>query len=274
METFFNQIRDFIMNNGPQFLTNLIVFILILLAGKIIISVMSRTIKVVLSKNNKMTEILKRFILNIVSKALWVVVFMIALPKLGIDVGPLIAGVGVGGFVIGFAFQETLSNFAAGFMLLLNQPFRIGHYVDIAGQAGSVEEMNIMSTTLLTPDNKKITIPNKSVWGNAIMNYSIMHKRRVDISVGISYSADIMKAREVITSLIDSHEKVLKDDGITVEVGELGDSSVNLIVRMWTKTADYWDVFFEMNRRVKEELDNNNIEIPFPQLDVHLDKTA
>lgn len=274
MEAFFNQIRDFIINNGPRILINLIVFILILIAGKIIITVIERALRIALSKNSKMTEILKRFIINIINKILWIVVLMIALPKLSIDVGPLIAGIGVAGFIIGFAFQETLSNFAAGFMLLLNQPFRIGHYVEIGGQSGSIEEMDIMSTTLLTPDNKRITIPNKSVWGNAITNYSIMEKRRVDISVGISYSADIMKAREVITSLINSHDKVLKENGITVEVGELADSSVNLVVRMWTKTADYWDVFFEMNRRVKEELDKNNIEIPFPQLDVHLDKTA
>lgn len=274
MEAFFNQIRDFIINNGPRILINLIVFILILIAGKIIITVIERALRIALSKNSKMTEILKRFIINIINKILWIVVLMIALPKLSIDVGPLIAGIGVAGFIIGFAFQETLSNFAAGFMLLLNQPFRIGHYVEVGGQSGSIEEMDIMSTTLLTPDNKRITIPNKSVWGNAITNYSIMEKRRVDISVGISYSADIMKAREVITSLINSQNKVLKDDSITVEVSELGDSSVNLVVRMWARTSDYWDVFFEVNRRVKEELDKNNIEIPFPQLDVHLDKTA
>ncbi len=267
-----NQIKDFILNNGPQLLTNIIVFILILIAGKIIISILSKTTRILLSKNNKMTDILKKFIISIISKALWIVVLMIALPKLGIDVAPLIAGVGVGGFIIGFAFQESLSNLAAGFMLLINQPFRIGHYVQTAGHSGSIEEMNIMSTTMLTPDNKRITLPNKSVWGNPIINYSIMDKRRIDVAVGISYSADIMKARQVISSLIENHPKTIKENGITVEVGELADSSVNLVVRMWVKTEDYWDVFFEMNRRVKEELDNNGISIPFPQLDVHLDK--
>ncbi|MFO8062775.1 MAG: mechanosensitive ion channel, partial [bacterium] len=270
----FNSVRDFIVNNGPQIIVNLIVFLVILLIGKIIISIITKTLSMMLSKNERMTEIIKRFVLNLVNKAFWVVVLMIALPKLGINVAPLIAGVGVAGFIIGFAFQESLSNLAAGFMLLLNQPFRIGHYVRAGGESGTVEEMDIMSTKLITPDNKAITLPNKSVWGSSITNYTIKDRRRVEVSVGISYSADIMKARSVITDLISSHESILKEDGITVEVGKLADSSVNLVVRMWTKTEDYWDVFFEMNRRVKEELDNNNIEIPFPQMDVHLDKLA
>ena len=178
MNALLDQFYQFIITNGPKFITNLVVFLLMLLFGKIIISLIGKTINNVLMRNKNTSIILRNFITSLVNKGLWIILFMIALPKIGVNVAPLIAGVGVGGFIIGFAFQDSLSNLAAGFMLLINQPFQIGHFVDISGYTGSVKEMNIMSTTLLTPDNKRITLPNKSVWGNPITNYSVMKHRR------------------------------------------------------------------------------------------------
>ncbi len=274
MNALLDQFYQFIITNGPKFITNLVVFLLMLLLGKIIISLIGKTINNVLKRNKNTSVILRNFVTSLVNKGLWIILFMIALPKIGVNVAPLIAGVGVGGFIIGFAFQDSLSNLAAGFMLLINQPFLIGHFVDISGYTGSVKEMNIMSTTLLTPDNKRITLPNKSVWGNPITNYSVMKHRRVDLSIGISYNANIKLAKDTINQIINSHNKVITDKGITVEVSELADSSVNFVIRMWTKTSDYWDVFFYMNEKIKEEFDKKGIEIPFPQLDVHLNKNV
>ncbi len=274
MNALLDQFYQFIITNGPKFITNLVVFLLMLLFGKIIISLIGKTINNVLMRNKNTSIILRNFITSLVNKGLWIILFMIALPKIGVNVAPLIAGVGVGGFIIGFAFQDSLSNLAAGFMLLINQPFQIGHFVDISGYTGSVKEMNIMSTTLLTPDNKRITLPNKSVWGNPITNYSVMKHRRVDLSIGISYNANIKLAKDTVNQIINSHNKVIADKGITVEVSELADSSVNFVIRMWTKTSDYWDVFFYMNEKIKEEFDKKGIEIPFPQLDVHLNKNV
>lgn len=263
---------EFLVNNGPQILTNIIVFLAILIIGRFIIMIIDRVLKKVLTKTGKLREIIVKFIISIVDKILWVVLLMIALPRIGIDVAPLIAGLGVGGFIVGFAFQESLSNFAAGFMLLVNEPFKKGDYVEAGGNAGTITDMTIMSTTMLTPDNKKIIVPNKGVWGGSIVNYSTMDKRRVDMSVGIAYSADIGKAIEIIRNLFKEDKRIITDPQPTVEVVELGDSSVNLVVRPWVKTSDYWDVYFHYMRGIKEAFDKGGIEIPFPQMDVHLDK--
>jgi small conductance mechanosensitive channel len=193
-----------------------------------------------------------------------------ALPRLGVDVGPLIAGLGVAGFIIGFAFQESLGNMAAGLMIVLNKPYQIGNYIEAAGSSGSVKELNMMATTLLTPDNKKIIIPNSKVWGDSITNYSAMPTRRVDMTVGISYGSDIGKAIETIKSIIDADDRILNDPGPMIEVVELGDSSVNLCVRPWCNTGDYWSVYFDTTRKMKESLDAAGIEIPFPQMDIHV----
>jgi small conductance mechanosensitive channel len=154
-------------------------------------------------------------------------------------------------------------------MIALNQPFQVGDFVEVGGVPGVVDETNMMATTLHSPDNKKIVVPNRSVWGSTITNYSALDTRRVDLVMGISYSSDIGKAKEVILSVLKGNEMVLDDPGPTVEVVEMADSSVNLVVRPWCKTADYWKVYFSVNRAAKEALDQAGIEIPFPQMDVH-----
>lgn len=255
--------------NGMTFLVNLLGFLLILLIGRLVIGWLCGLLGASLKRANRVSEVLEQFVVNVTRKVLWVVVIMIALQRLGVDIAPMIAGLGVTGFVVGFAFQESLGNLASGLMIALNQPFTIGDFVEVAGITGVVKEMNMMAVTVTTPDNKKVMAPNRAVWGQCITNYSALETRRVDLAIGISYGADIGKARECLLAAMGEVSQVLQDPAPTIEVVEMGDSSVNLVVRPWCKNADYWDTYFAASRKMKEALDAAGIEIPFPQMDVH-----
>ncbi len=257
------------MEKGPGFLVDLAVFALVLIVGAIAIKVMRKTLQMILHKAKRVNETLEKFLVNITGKLLWVVLLMVALPRLGIDVAPLIAGLGVTGFIVGFAFQESLGNLAAGLMIVLNQPFKIGDFVEAGGHEGFIHEINMMATTMITRDNKKIVQTNRSVWGSSIINHTALDTRRVDMTVGIAYASDLGKAREVIDAALKANPKVLADPAPMIELNAMADSSLNLVVGPWCKTADYWDVFFAVNRAIKEALDAAGIEIPFPQIDVH-----
>lgn len=261
--------QDWVVQNGPKYAIMFITFILILIIGKIVIDIVCKLLEKALRKAEKVSEILEEFTVNVTKKCLYILLFVIALSNLGINVTPLITGLGVGGFIVGFAFQETLGNLAAGLMILLNEPFKKGDYIEAGGSAGVVQNLSVMATTLTSPDNKKITIPNSKVWGASIINYSALETRRVDLGMGISYGADINKAREVALAVCEKIEPVLSEPAPTVEVVEMADSSVNFVVRPWCKNADYWSVYFQVNQGIKEGLDKAGIEIPFPQVDVH-----
>jgi small conductance mechanosensitive channel len=261
--------KEWLALNGANFLVDVVVVLIILIVGKFVIKGLCKSLSVSIKKSGRVSELFESFILNVTSKVLWVVVLMIALQRLGIEIGPLVAGLGVTGFIVGFACQESLANLAAGIMIALNQPFKVGDLVEVSGVTGFVDETNMMATTLHTPDNKRIVAPNGSVWGSTITNYSALDTRRVDLVVGVSYSSDIGKAKEVINSVLQANEMVLDNPESTVEVVEMADSSVNLVVRPWCKTDDYWDVYFSVNHAAKEALDQAGIEIPFPQMDVH-----
>jgi small conductance mechanosensitive channel len=265
-----NQIQEWIVVNGAKLVVDLVVFVLILFVGSIAIRWVLRITGAALRRSKRVSEILEKFLLTVLHKVLWVVLIMLALPKLGVEVGPLIAGLGVGGFIIGFAFQESLGNLAAGLMLLINQPYQIGEYVEIGGVAGTVREMNVMATTLTTPDNKKVMVPNRKIWGTEIINYTAMPTRRVDMTVGISYKAEIGKAFSVASKVLENYDTVLKDPAPTIGVMTLADSSVNLVVRPWVKTSDYWTTYFDITRKIKEAFDAEGVGIPFPQMDVHV----
>jgi small conductance mechanosensitive channel len=195
---------------------------------------------------------------------------IIAIAQLGIEVAPLLAGLGIAGFVIGFALQDTLSNFASGLMILVYRPFDVGDLIEAGGVMGKVDQMNLVSTMVLTLDNQMLIVPNKQIWGGVIRNVTHQSKRRVDMKFGIGYSDDIPKAEKVLTEIATSHEKVLKDPEPVVRLHELGDSSVNFVVRPWSKTEDYWDVYWDITREVKQRFDAEGISIPFPQRDVHV----
>ena len=188
----------------------------------------------------------------------------------GIPTASFVALVGAAGLAIGLAMQGTLSNFAAGVMLLVFRPFRVGDYIEAAGTAGTVEAIRVFDTTLNTPDNVRIIVSNAAVYGNSIKNYSVNDTRRNDLVIGVSYSDDLGVARETILRLLNADPRVLKDPAPVVGVAELADSSVNFVVRPWCKKEDYWDLRFDLNRALKEELEKAGCSIPFPQQDVHM----
>ena len=195
---------------------------------------------------------------------------MIVLAALGVNVTPLFALVGGASFIIAFAMQETLSNLAAGLMIMINRPFDEGDFVQVAGLGGTVKHVSIVSTTVTTPDNQVIVIPNSKVWGDVITNVTASDTRRVDLVFGIGYSDSIEQAQKVLEEVVAQHPLILKEPAPVIRVSELADSSVNFIVRPWTKTSDYWGVYWDLQRAVKEAFDANDISIPFPQTDMHL----
>jgi small conductance mechanosensitive channel len=199
---------------------------------------------------------------------------LIALSQLGIRLGPLLAGLGVAGFIVGFALQDTLSNFASGIMILLYRPYDVDDLIDVGGVYGKVNKMSLVSTTIATFDNQMIVVPNNKIWGDVIKNVTAQDKRRVDMVFGISYSDDINKAEAVFYDILKSHEKVLDDPEPMVRLHTLGESSVDFIVRPWVKIDDYWDVYWDVTKTVKMRFDQEGISIPFPQRDVHVHNDA
>jgi small conductance mechanosensitive channel len=212
-------------------------------------------------------------ILLIVRNTILVIGVLIALSQVGISMGPLLAGLGVIGFIIGFALQDTLSNFAAGMLFLLYRPFDVKDLVEAGGVSGLVSHMSLVNTTILTLDNQTIIVPNGKIWGDVIKNVTAQKVRRVDLVFGISYTDDIPKTEKILQEVVAAHEAVLDDPEPMIRVHELGDSSVNFIVRPWVKTDDYWETYWALTRAVKIRFDEEGVSIPFPQRDVHLYKT-
>lgn len=253
-------------------LGNVLAAIIILIIGYFVAIIVVKYIRRAMKKAN-MAKLLIEFVSRIAKLMLLLVVFLVAVSVLGIDVGSGLISISVVfGFVIGFAFQDMLGNLAAGFMIALTKPFKIGDYVDAAGVSGSVQHVGVSNTTLLTPDNRKTILPNSKVWGDAVTNYTAMETRRIDFTVGISYDDDMGKAIHIALNVVKGHEKVLTDPAPLVAVDELGDSSVNLVIRPWVNTDDYWTVRRELLKQIKEAFDTAGISIPYPQTDVHLFK--
>jgi small conductance mechanosensitive channel len=194
---------------------------------------------------------------------------VIALSQVGLELGPVLAGVGVAGFIVGFALQDTLSNFAAGVMILVYRPFDDGDSVEVAGVAGKVDNMSLVSTTILSSDNQLIVVPNSKIWGDVIRNVTAMGTRRIDLVFGISYEDDIETAERLLGEIVTAHEKVLEEPAPRVKVSKLSESSVDFIVRPWCRTEDYWDVYWDITRTVKMRFDEEGISFPFPH-DVHV----
>lgn len=256
--------------NGINFLVNVVVALILLVVGSYAIRLLTGATRKALQRTRRVNSLLEVFLCSVVNKTAWVLLLMIVLQRLGVNIAPLIAGLGVTGFILGFAFQESLGNLASGMMIAINQPFKVGDYVAVGGIEGSVRELNMMAATLATGDNKKVVVPNKVIWGAPITNYTAMDKRRVDLAVAVAYGMDIGKARRVALDVLRSHPLVLADPAPIAEVLSMGDSAVNLCLRPWTKPEDYWTVLFAVNQAVKEAFDKNGIEIPFPQLEVRM----
>lgn len=272
-ETILTNITDWAVSptGGIALAMSVVKFIVILVIAAIVARVAARVaVKALESSRLHLSSLLRDFISNTIRKVVFLVGLMMALGELGVEVGPLIAGLGVAGFVIGFALQDSLANFAAGVMILLYRPYDIGDYVTVAGESGSVTSMSLVSTVLKTPDNQVLTIPNGKIWGDTIRNVTASETRRIDLVFGIGYGDDMDAAKTALLAILDEHPLVLKDPAPQVEVSELADSSVNFVVRPWVKTSDYWATRFEITKTVKERFDAAGISIPFPQRDVHV----
>ncbi len=213
------------------------------------------------------------FVTSIVYYAILTFVIIAVLGLFGIPTASFIAVLGAAGLAVGLALQGTLANFAAGVMLLVFRPFRVGDYVEAGGTAGSVESIGVFTTTLNTPDNVRIVVPNSAVFGSTIKNYSANDTRRNDIVVGVSYDDDLAVATATIEKVLAADERVLKEPAPVVAVAELADSSVNIVVRPWCKKEDYWGLRFDLTRKLKEELEKAGCSIPYPQRDVHVHET-
>jgi small conductance mechanosensitive channel len=251
-------------------LKNILFLVLVLIFGYFATILVSGYIKKAMIRA-KMSRILAEFARRIVKIMLLIFVVAFAIGFLGIDAFAGILSLSVvSGFVLGFALQDTLGNLAAGFMIAITKPFKKGDYVEIAGDAGSIDNVGISITTMTTIDNKKVIIPNSKVYGNPMVNYTANNTRMIDMKVGISYSDDMGKAMNVAMNVLSKHEKVLKDPSPNVAIANLGDSSVDILIRPWVKTSDYWSTKWELTQQIKEAFDKNNISIPFPQRDVHL----
>ena len=217
-----------------------------------------------------LSKLLQAFLATTVYWLVLAIGLMVVLSGLGIDISPVFALIGGASFIMAFAFQDTLGNLASGLMIMINRPFDEGHYVDVGGVAGTVKSVSIVATTIVTPDNQIIVIPNKNVWGNVITNVTASLTRRVDLVFGIAYEDSIPDALRVIEETTKAHPLVLDDPKPVIRVNELADSSVNFICRPWTKTSDYWDVYWDLTQQIKENFDAAGISIPYPQQDLHI----
>lgn len=214
-------------------------------------------------------ETLRRFLCNIINVVLLVVVIIAALERLGVNTTSVMAVFAAAGLAVGLALKDSLSNFAAGVMLILFKPFRVEDYIEAAGTAGVVESITIFHTVLSTGDNKEVVVPNAQIYAGNIVNYTARDTRRIDLVFSISYDDNIKTAKQLIKQVLDADARILKDPEPLIAVGALADSSVNLNVRPWVRTDDYWEVHFDLLEKVKEIFDANGITIPYPQFDLH-----
>ncbi len=251
---------------------NILFAVVIFIVGKWLVGVITRLVKKLMTKAH-MDNILVNFIGSIIRSVLLLFVVIAALDQLGVNTTSLIALIGAAGLAIGLALQGSLQNLASGVMLIVFRPFKDGDFIEAGGTMGVVEQIGIFTTQMRTGDNKEVIVPNGQIFGGTITNYSKRETRRVDMVFGIGYGDDIRKAKEIITGIIEADERILKDPAPLVAVGELADSSVNFNVRPWVKSGDYWGVYFDVNEKIKNAFDENGISIPFPQMDVYLQKT-
>jgi small conductance mechanosensitive channel len=243
--------------------------IFILIIGRIAAGIMRTIVRKALEKSKTAPAVIS-FVGSLTYFLILTFAVLAALAKFGIQTASFVAVLGAAGFAIGFALQGSLANFAAGVLILVLRPFKIGDYIDSAGVAGTVKDIQLFTTVLTTPDNIKIMVPNGKIFGDVIKNVSAYDTRRVDFVIGIGYTSDIQKAYDIMMNLVKEDSRILSDPPTQIAVSELADSSVNFVLRPWVKKEDYWNVKFDLTRKIKESFDENGIEIPFPQQVVHM----
>ena len=258
-----------IIDYGLQAITAIAVFVI----GKWIAKRLSSLVKKAMDMR-RIDVTVSQFVSNIIYYILTVVVVIAALGQVGVQTASFIAIIGAAGLAIGLALQGSLSNFAAGVMLILFRPCRVGDFVEVAGVSGTVENISIFSTTMHTGDNKTIIIPNSNVMNATIINYSVKAERRVDITVGVSYDAKLDQVKETLGQIVATEGRIIEQREVTIAVSALADSSVNFILRVWVSKGDYWPVTFALNEAIKTRFDEADISIPYPKMDVHLQKVV
>jgi small conductance mechanosensitive channel len=252
---------------------NIALALAIFIVGKFIVKIITKVITRLLQKSG-MDSILVNFITSILRTILLLFVVIAAMDQLGVNTTSLVALLGAAGLAVGLALQGSLQNFAAGVMLIVFRPFKSGDFIEAGGVSGVVEKISIFSTTMRTGDNREVIVPNGAIYGGVITNFSARDTRRIDMVIGIGYDSEIKLARDTMSEIIDADNRILKDPQTLIAVSELADSSVNFVVRPWVKSADYWAVKFDLNEKIKLAFDEKGISIPYPQMDIHMDKAA
>lgn len=260
---------DKILNSIVHYGVQIVIALVILIVGLWVIKMIQSGISKGMDKRGTDPS-LKGFLLSLSGMALKIMLVIAVISQLGVETTSFIAVLGAAGLAVGMALSGTLQNFAGGAMILIFKPFKVGDYIEAQGYAGTVSEIQIFITVLKTPDNKTIIIPNGGLSTGSLVNYSAEETRRVDWTFGIGYGDDADKAQELMKKMLEEDSRVLKDPEVFVEVSALADSSVNFAVRAWVNAADYWGVYFDMNKRIYQEFDKAGLNIPYPQMDVHL----
>ena len=264
-----NQLLEVLQTRGVDLGINVAIAIAIFYVGKMVVSLVVRGLHKVMQRQ-EVDKTLETFVCNLVRMVLLVVVVIAAIGQIGIETTSFIAIFGAAGLAVGLALQGSLSNFAAGVLIVLFRPYRVGDFIEAAGINGVVEQVQILTTVLKTGDNKQVIVPNGQIMDSIITNYSANDTRRVDMVVGVSYDDDLDKVRDTIKELIAAEDRILDEPACTIAVSALADSSVNFVVRPWVKTPDYWGVMFDLTEAIKKRFDKDGITFPFPQQDVHL----
>ncbi|MEG7473827.1 small-conductance mechanosensitive channel MscS [Serratia marcescens] len=270
-----NGASDWLVKNQDlliQYAVNIVAAIVILIIGSIVARVVGNALNRVM-KLRGIDATVADFLSAIVRYSVLAFTFIAVLGRVGVQTTSVIAVLGAAGLAVGLALQGSLSNFAAGVLLVIFRPLRVGEYVDLGGVAGTVDQVQIFSTSLRTADNKTIVVPNGKIIAGNIINYSREPNRRVDIVVGVAYNADIDVVKKVLGDVIAADKRIMHAKGVTVRLNEMAPSSLNFVTRSWTTNAEYWNVYFDLMENFKRALDANNIGIPFPQMDVHLYRT-
>jgi small conductance mechanosensitive channel len=269
MEINIDQILETITVWFTTYSIKIVAAILIFIIGKWLCRRITNLLTKIMEKNNIDVTLVK-FLSSIVYYTLFIVVMIAVAGQLGINTTSFLTIIGAAGLAIGLALKDSLSNFASGVMLIMFRPIKIGDFVDVGGVTGTVQSIDIINTTIHSPDNQKHIVPNASITSGVITNVTANDNRRVDLVIGIGYDDDIARAKGILEAIIKKEERVLENPATNIAVSELGDSSVNFVVRPWVKTSDYWDVYFDLTEEIKITFDKEGISIPYPQQDVHL----
>ena len=260
---------DSLLLSAPGIAWKIVTCILVLIIGNIVIKFLCKRIEN-RKADKKLSDDARGYVNALIKGSLYVIMIIVIVSIIGIPMASVIAVLASAGAAVALALQGTLANFAAGIMLLVFKPIHVGNYIEAAGTAGTVADLGLFSTTLTTPDNKTVFIPNGQIIGGVITNYSLKDTRRVDVTFGVAYGTDTEAVKETVMAIANAHEKVLKDPAPFLRMTEMADSSLNFTVRVWVNSADYWGVKFDLNESIVAALAENNISIPFPQLDVHI----